>query len=159
MTAPFGGRDGDIEAFVVDRYLESLLSRRPADPDAIPSDLRDTAERLAGDLPRLHPSFRFEEQLAMRLAAAADAMRAPLAAGAEGIVIRLPAIRSGVTRDSLTDVDDIQGGPRPVVIGGVITSAALSLAGAVYVAWRLSRPPAADPMRRAVRAVARARTS
>jgi hypothetical protein len=39
----------------------------------------------------------------------------------------------------------------------VLTSAALSLAGAAYVAWRRGRPPA-NAMTRAVRAVARART-
>ena len=31
------GRDGEIEAFIVDRYLESLLARRPTDPDGIPA--------------------------------------------------------------------------------------------------------------------------
>ena len=156
MTAPFGGRDGDIEAFIVDRYLESLLARRPADPDAIPADLRATAHRLTRDLPRHHPSFRFEERLALRLAEAAAAMRAPVAAGAEGIVIRLP-----LARGSASEPAAAVGQPAaasPVVIGGVLTSAALSLAGAVYVAWRLSRPPALDPMRRVVRSVARTRS-
>jgi hypothetical protein len=43
-----------------------------------------------------------------------------------------------------------------VVIGGVLTSAAISIAGAAYVAWRRGRPPG-DPKSRAVRAVARAR--
>jgi hypothetical protein len=47
---------------------------------------------------------------------------------------------------------------RPAVIGGVLTSAAISLAGAAYVAWRRSRPPA-DPMARAIRAAARRRTA
>ena len=45
---------------------------------------------------------------------------------------------------------------RPLIIGGALTSAALSLAGAVYVAWRLNRP-AGGPMARAARAVARTR--
>ena len=45
---------------------------------------------------------------------------------------------------------------RPLIIGGALTSAALSLAGAAYVAWRLNRP-AAGPMARAARAVARTR--
>ena len=160
MTAPFGGRDGDIEAFIVDRYLESLLARRPADPDAIPPELRATAHRLRRDLPRHHPSFRFEERLALRLAEAAAAMRAPVAAGAEGIVIRLPLPRGSASESAPTGAAGA-GQPAaasPVVIGGVLTSAALSLAGAVYVAWRLSRPPALDPMRRVVRTVARARS-
>ena len=45
---------------------------------------------------------------------------------------------------------------RPLIIGGALTSAALSLAGAAYVAWRLNRP-AGSPMARAARAVARTR--
>jgi hypothetical protein len=45
---------------------------------------------------------------------------------------------------------------RPLLIGGAITSAAISLAGAAYVAWRF-RHPQASPMVRAVRAVARTR--
>jgi HAMP domain-containing protein len=36
----------------------------------------------------------------------------------------------------------------------VLTSAALSIAGAAFVAWRRNRNPT-DPMHRAVRAVAR----
>jgi len=42
------------------------------------------------------------------------------------------------------------------VIGGVLTSAAISIAGAAFVAWRRSRP-IGDPMSRAVRSVARTR--
>jgi hypothetical protein len=67
-------------------------------------------------------------------------------------LIEFPVARS---RDVLAAVDDRA--VRPVVLGGVLTSAALSLAGAAYVAWRRGRPPA-SPMTRAVRAVARART-
>ena len=36
MTLRPTGRDGDIEAFVVDRYLESLLAREPRDLTDIP---------------------------------------------------------------------------------------------------------------------------
>jgi HAMP domain-containing protein len=43
---------------------------------------------------------------------------------------------------------------RPVVIGGVLTSAAISLAGVAFVAWRRTHP-GLDPMTRAVRSVAR----
>jgi hypothetical protein len=139
-------RDGEIEAFVVDRYLEALLSRAPLDEAAVPADLRATAEWLAHGLPRFHPSFRFEEDLAARLAAAAS-LRA-------GRLIEFPvrsvrAVGSG---------DERAGTVRPVVIRGFLTSAALSLAGAAYVAWRRGHPQA-HAMTRAVRAVARARTS
>jgi hypothetical protein len=54
--------------------------------------------------------------------------------------------------------DGRQVGLRPAVIGGVLTSAAISLAGAAYVAWRRSRP-SADPWARAIRAAARRRTA
>jgi glutathione S-transferase len=45
---------------------------------------------------------------------------------------------------------------RPLLVGGALTSAALSLAGAVYVAWRIRQTPS-RAMARAVRAVARTR--
>ncbi len=68
----------------------------------------------------------------------------------------LPA-PAGPDEPDLLDVSDprtVFG--RPLLIGGALTSAALSLAGAVYVAWRLNRP-AGGPMARAARAVARTR--
>lgn len=148
MTASFQ-RDGDIEAFVVDRYLESLLAREAAIPDGVPAEMQLTARRLATDLPRHHPSFRFEEALAARLAAVAGRIGA-------GELVDLPMPPD---RDDAAGQGS-QGSPRsaisrPVLIGGVLTSAALSIAGAAFVAWRRARP--ADPMARAVRAVARAR--
>jgi len=136
-------RDGEIEAFVVDRYLESLLARRPRDASDIPADLRATADALVA-LPRYHPSFRFVEALSARLAAtAADPDTA-------GEMIDFPAALRLVAADPR--VAQV----RPVVLGGVLTSAAISLAGAAFFAWRRGRPPV-DPMSRAVRAVVRAR--
>lgn len=154
-------RDGENEAFVVDRYLESLLSRRPADATDLAPELRATAAALAAGLPRYHPSFRFEEALAGRLAAAAAAASSAVSADpaadppAEpaGAVIAFPRPMVGTSAP-----DDRPGAIRPAVIGGVLTSAAISLAGAAYVAWRRSRPPA-DPMARAIRAAARRRTA
>jgi hypothetical protein len=153
VTAGRSPRDGEIEAFIVDRYLESLLSRAPLDPTVaaadIPPDVRAVAARLVRDLPRYHPSFRFEEDLAARLAVAAASATLP-----EGDLVAFPGSR-GTTA---APVADPERSPtvRPVVIGSVITSAALSLAGAAYMAWRRSRQ-ASDPMSRAARAVARAR--
>ena len=47
---------------------------------------------------------------------------------------------------------------RPLLIGGALTSAALSIAGAAFVAWRLGRPGrASTPMARAARAIRDAR--
>jgi hypothetical protein len=133
-------RDGEIEAFVVDGYLDSLLAREPRDPRAIPDDLRESADLLASGLPRYHPSFRFVEALSARLVAAA-AEREP------GRVLTFPTMGA----------DARPGQAHPVLIGGVLTSAALSLAGAAWMAWRRGGRPSSDPMARAVRAVARAR--
>ena len=163
MTGATPGRDGyEVEALVTDRYLEALLAAhaRGADRGPTPRDpddaLRRTADRLARDLPRFHPSFLFEEALAARLGSVASRMRMPAAAGAEGLIVPLPA------GDPLADLDEAAlagpggAGRRPLIIGGALTSAALSLAGAAYVAWRMNRP-AAGPMVRAARAVARTR--
>jgi hypothetical protein len=46
---------------------------------------------------------------------------------------------------------------RPLLVGSALTSAALSLAGAAFVAWRLTRGAPSDPMARAVRAARAAR--
>jgi hypothetical protein len=54
--------------------------------------------------------------------------------------------------DPLADPnDDNAARNRPLLIGGALTSAALSIAGAALVAWRRTRP-ARSPMARAVRA-------
>ena len=66
---------GEVEALITDRYLDSLLAVQPR-PDALLGDpgsevgaaVRAISRRLSTDLPRFHPSFRFEERLALRLA-------------------------------------------------------------------------------------------
>jgi hypothetical protein len=155
----------EIEALRVDRYLESILLARDRGSAAALHDprldagLRATAERLSSELVRVHPSFRFEERLARRLAEAADALRLPAAVGAASNPPRpLGAIGPlGFDPADLLDparLADDEEPPvfhaRPLLIGGALTSAAISLAGAVLVAWRLSRP--AHPMVRAIRA-------
>jgi len=149
VTRGYASRDGDNEAFIVDRYLESLLSRRPADATDLAPELRVTAAALTAGLPRYHPSFRFEEAVAARLAAAT-----PRLSAADAASELIPFPRVLVT----TAPDGRPVAIRPAVIGGVLTSAAISLAGAAYVAWRRSRPPA-SPMARAIRAAARRRTA
>jgi hypothetical protein len=163
VTGAFAGRDAnEVDALVTDRYLETLLAAHARGADrsptvAIPADaIRATAERLARDLPRLHPSFRFEEALAARLADVAWRMRASAGAGEGGLVVPLPAATGPGDTDVLDAADPRTAFGRPLIIGGALTSAALSLAGAAYVAWRLNRP-AAGPMARAARAVARTR--
>ena len=194
------------EALLTDLYLDALLAGMVRDvaasgtPDDIAARLdpaaRQAAERLRHDLVRVHPSFRFEERLATRLAAAAVAMRVSVAAGGDG---RIVAFRPGAPADldpglvppaasQDTDETAIVAAPeplgaeplgadplgpealgldadparrvptRPLLIGGALTSAALSLAGAAFVAWRLGRPGrTATPMARAARAVRDAR--
>jgi hypothetical protein len=151
----------EVEALLVDRYLESILVARErgtavALHDAsLDSELRAASDWLTAGLIRVHPSFRFEERLARRLADVAAAMRLPAAAGgASTSPARIP-FESDDLLDPARDVDD-EGDPfalraRPFLIGGALTSAAVSLAGAAIVAWRLSRP--AHPMVRAIRAI------
>ena len=156
---------GDVDALLADRYLETLLSRHGS--DSTPADgrldpaLRAAADRLRRDLVRVHPSFRFEERLAARLAAAAVALQVPAAAGAEGTMLPFAPGSGFAGRDPLADDDplafddpDDRRAARPLLIGGALTSAALSLAGAAFVAWRRARPGRSiSPMARAARLV------
>ena len=162
-------RDGtEVEALLTDLYLEHVLSRRgtdlgPADTDVDPA-LRAASDRLRRDLTRVHPSFRFEERLALRLAEAAAAARLPAAAGGGGEIVTLraasPVEDNGF--DPLADPADEDRRDLPVqlLIGG-LTSAAISLAGAAaYVAWRWTRPSrSGSAMARAARAVRDARVA
>ena len=146
--------DTDVDALRTDRYLDSLLAAGDRHVDHVPVDtaigerLRNVAARLRRDLVRVHPSFRFEERLARRLADEAAAMRLAPAVGAEESITAIPVAIDGDPAD-----DE---GFRPLLIGGALTSAALSIAGAAYVAWRRARPsrPGSfiSPMARAVRA-------
>ena len=164
MTA-FERDASEVEALLTDRYLESVLARvgtdlGPADAALDPA-LRQASDRLRRDLVRVHPSFRFEERLAARLAEAAAALRMPAAVGAEGSVIPLvgPAAADAIDPLAFDDpTDERRELPRPLLIGGALTSAAISLAGAAFVAWRLAHPGrASSPMVRAARAARAAR--
>jgi hypothetical protein len=101
VTAPrLPDRDAaQVDALVADRYLDALLAagdRRaddaPADA-ALAPDLRHAARVLRRSLVRVHPSFRFEERLATRLAdLAATQSGSALAAAGGGTVIQFPAV-------------------------------------------------------------------
>ena len=86
----------EVEALQTDRYLEALLAaveRRAADVPAdatVDPTLRRAARRLRDELVRTHPSFRFEERLARRLADAAVRMRLATAAGGEAEAALIP---------------------------------------------------------------------
>lgn len=149
---------GEIEALITDRYLDSLLAVQPADDvgllggpgSTVSAAVRAVSRRLSTDLPRFHPSFRFEERLALRLAEVAASIRLPVAAGGEGQAVAIRRI-SPAAPDPLVVVDDadlvgrIEG--RPLLIGGAVAASALSLAGA-WLAWRRRT----SPMARAARA-------
>jgi hypothetical protein len=139
VTRPAGGRDeAEIDALVTDRYLESLLIAHGAGADYAPAPMeldrsvRVVADRLARALPRLHPSFRFEEALSARLTAAAIARRLPQAAGAEGTLVTLPVALPGDDPDLAayldgTPLDGDADLVRPWLIGGALTSAARAI--------------------------------
>ena len=175
---PFDRDASTADALLTDLYLDAILSGRPLrDDDIAQTDatvpprgrldpaIRAASERLRHDLIRVHPSFRFEERLATRLAEAAAQLRIPTAVGAEGHVVpfRAPSFSpelapeagasdGTLVDDLLTDLaDEHRDLSRPLLIGGALTSAALSLAGAALVAWRRTRP--GSPMVRAARAV------
>ena len=149
---------GEIEALITDRYLDSLLAIQPVpmlvaggplEPDAsLGAAVRAVSRRLATDLPRFHPSFRFEERLALRLAEVAASMRLPVAAGAEGAMVPMRELRPAL-REPLRGAPDDDDHPdaRPLLIGGAVAASALSIAGA-WLAWRRRT----SPMARAIRA-------
>jgi len=145
---------GEVEALITDRYLDSLLTVQPG-PDALLGDpgsevgaaVRAISRRLATEMPRFHPSFRFEERLALRLAEVAASMRLPLAAAAGGASV-VPFRRNpSATPDPLIVLEDEERPGRQVLIGGAVAASALSLAGA-WLAWRRRT----SPMARAIRA-------
>jgi len=148
---------GDVEALITDRYLDSLLSVRPdagaplEDPGlSVGAAVRAVSRRLSTDLPRFHPSFRFEERLALRLAEVAASARLPIAAGGEGQVVPIRPLEAGPPdplRVAGDGGDDDDRDARPLIIGGAVAASALSLAGA-WLAWRRRT----SPMARAVRA-------
>jgi hypothetical protein len=153
-----------VDALVADRYLDALLAaadRRaddaPTDP-ALDPDVREAARVLRAALVRVHPSFRFEERLAARLQAlaATQAGRGELAAGG-GTVVPFPGspaldeelgaiLRGDLDPSAANDALDADARQaldrRPLIVTGAITSAAISLAGVAWVAWRASRPAA-----------------
>ena len=155
-----GGDSSEVQALITDRYLDSLLTLAPSrvgepldDPDAtVGAAVRAISRRLATDLPRFHPSFRFEERLALRLAQLAASMRMPLAAGGESQpaaalppIAHIPLSPAAPLRPLEDDEEDRDA--RPLLIGGAVAASAISIAGA-WFAWRRRT----SPMARAIRA-------
>lgn len=154
--------DLEVDALVTDRYLDSLLAARErwaahpsSDPDLAPS-VQAVAHALETQLVRVHPSFRFEERLAGDLQAAAARRRRGGSTSRSGPVARIHPRQPDPfgTPQAAPRLAAEHSRLRPFLIGGALTSAAISIAGA-YVAWRRGRPPV-PPMVRAVRAAHRA---
>jgi len=161
-------RSATQDARRTERYLDGLVAADERRADEMPVDtdmdpaIRVAAGQLRAGLVRVHPSFRFEESLAARLAAAADRMKAGLPAElppadvAGGTLAAFRGTGSSVGEAAVAatvvrGLPDATARPRrPLIVGGVgVASAAISL-GAVYVAWRHSHPTSGR-MSRAVR--------
>ena len=166
-----GGASRDARR--TERYLDGLMEGEERGAQEVPMDLDldpavlFAARELRAGLIRVHPSFRFEEGLAARLARSGGAEPGTFAAEltptqSSIALFHAPSVESPPTtldgpatprRLSLTSRPS-----RPLVVGGVgVASAAISI-GAVYVAWRWSRA-SQTPMVRAVRAARSGRAS
>lgn len=132
----------DDEALQTDAYIDALLAGHAGRPVALPEPallpppaLRQAIDLLETGLPRIHPSFRFEQQLAARLRVAALSQLAGLPQDARAT--------SQPAADLLWLRANIAGRALPVVavdrrllVGGAIASG-VSLAGAAVIAWRM----------------------
>jgi hypothetical protein len=144
VTGPIRpARDGlEPEALLADRYLDDLLAaseRRASDAPAdaaLDPELRLAAQVLRRALVRIHPSFRFEDRLAAALAEAAATQAGERRRRAAPGLVLLPAFDAPEA-----DAEDRLGSyRRPLLVGGALTSAAISLVGVAWVAWRATRP-------------------
>ena len=164
---------GDRDALRTERFVDELMAASDrgagtpagtrADADVDPA-IRTAARVLRANLTRVHPSFRFEEALAERLAAAATGSEpgtlTPFPVAAErsaiiadrGTAVPDSARRAILPAAAFRRLPEAASHPsRPFIVGGVgVASAAISI-GAVYVAWRHSRP-SSGRMGRAIRA-------
>jgi hypothetical protein len=131
-------------ALQTDAYIDALLGRHAGlpvivpDPEiAPPKGMRRAIELLERALPRVHPSFLFEERLAgqLRAAANADQQLSPLGDLGELIVLPIPdGHQIALAGGSAAGIVD-----RRLIVGGAIAST-VSLAGAAaMLAWRRSR--------------------
>lgn len=124
------------EAIQVDAYLDELLAtvtiQAPrALPEPIGAELDAIAHLVQRALARFHPSFRFEERLANRLALEADA-GVPSAAGLGGSVpIRGAGIVPAAAGAQPTALE--LRGRGGLLLGGAIASG-VSIAGAALIA-------------------------
>jgi len=133
--------EADDQAIQADAYIEALLSAHRRVPVAVPADeggteplgrqagVRDAIRLLEKGLPRFHPSFLFEEQLADKLRRQADA-----ASGAR---------QTSATVVPIAFIPPQSEGPRVadrrLLVGGAAIASGVSIAGAAVFAWRRTR--------------------
>jgi len=133
-------QEADDQAIQADAYIEALLSAHRRVPIAVPADeggteplgrqagVRDAIRLLEKGLPRFHPSFLFEEQLADRLRRQAEVTTGPGSAPTAKVV-PIAIIHSQGTGARMAD--------RRLLVGGAIASG-VSI-GAAVIAWRRAR--------------------
>ena len=129
-------------ALQTDAYIDALLSRHAGLPVVVPGPqllppaaMRRAIELLERALPRIHPSFVFEDRLAAQLRSAA----APTSDGDAqlGEVIVLPIAQVGIA--AAATPAGVGLAEHRLIVGGAIASG-VSLAGAAaMLAWRRSR--------------------
>ena len=128
------------QAMELDSAIDSILRNGPEPISPDEDRLVATARLLRRSLPRLHPSFGFEEHLAARLAAA---RRMESASATMPTPIRQDIEIEPPEAPAVTAEDEAhERRRRNLVAGGAIASGvslALPIAGAALVAWRRSR--------------------
>ena len=172
MTTPPSER-AEADALLTDLYLDALLAARERHAVDAPDRRRPRSGRARrggslGRRPRPRPPLVPVRGTSGRppgrsrgAAASRDGRRRRIddrpSGGDPSRTPGDPATEIGAWPPEADPVGDSEGHDRgrPLLIGGALTSAAISIAGAAaYVAWRRARP---TPMARAVRTVGRGR--
>jgi hypothetical protein len=156
-----------VDALRTDAYVESLIAgaEAPARPSTVPGsplasvaagaavadprpepapldpDVAAVARLLYATVLRPHPSFRFEERVASRLAAVARGA-SPAAVGAGGAILAFPGVAPIGPGDPAAShaAHGRAVAPMAGIASAAVASAALSLGAAAVVAWRRGRP-------------------
>lgn len=122
---------GTRDARRTERYLDGLMAADERREAGFPVDAEmDTAvglsaRRLRADLVRVHPSFRFEEALAARLAAGAMRLRAGLPMEVDGT--GSPAVTPGTVAAFRRPLPAGEGGAATALLEGTASSPATAL--------------------------------
>jgi hypothetical protein len=125
-------------AVATDAYIDWLLDARKSGPHALEvtagpdARTRRTITLLHGRLPRFHPSFTFEEELAARLRAAAEAKTA----GERGQLLRFTIHPPAATALAERRLD-----PRVLIgVSGAAIASGVSVAAVYAIRHTVRRP-------------------